>query len=67
MNAQEAKEKGFTHHAEMYGVPIFYNEDTAEVEAKNILLGWWLDFLIWIEVNIGVNEFGFPIKIKDEL
>lgn len=68
MTLQEAKNLGFTHHAEMYGIPIYYKDDeSGEVEAKNKMLSYWLDFLIWIECYIGVNEDGFLIKIMDEL
>jgi len=67
MSKSEAIELGFTHDAEMYGVPIWYKEENGEVEAKNKILSYWLDFLIFIEQTIGVNEYGFPIKIKSEL
>jgi len=68
MKNQQAKALGFTHHAELYGVAIWYrNDETAEVEAKNWILSYWIDFLIWVECVIGVNDYGFPIKIKEEL
>lgn len=67
MKLSTAIEQGYTHDAEMYGVPIYYREHDAGVHAKNTSMEYWLDFLFWIECNFGINDYGFPIKIKGRL
>ena len=67
MDKQEAKQQGFTHHAEMYGVKGYYKEFGNTFEPTSKLSGYLLAFFIWIEVIFCINEDGFPIKIKEEL
>lgn len=67
MDKQTAKQQGFTHHAEMYGVKGFWKEEGNTFEPISKVSGYLLDFFIWIEVTFNINAEGFPIKIKEEL
>lgn len=56
--------KGFVK-AVLWSVPIYYNEETDEVEGRNFLYGFVLDFVVFWQVEIMCVE-GFPILITEE-
>lgn len=57
MSAQEAKQRGFTHHGKIYGVPIFLTDDEdMNIEGTN----WFNDLLVsafvWLDTTFEINE-----------
>lgn len=74
MNEEKAKEIGYTHNAKLYGVEGFVKIDNDDTfgdgfhwQAKTWFGTIISNFFIWIEVNIGVNELGFPIHLGEKL
>lgn len=64
--------KRYTHHASIYGIPVFYNVNTSDIEGKN----WFFDWLIGPATTLHniMDAFceivipdwagrGFPIKL----
>lgn len=67
MKLEEAKELGFTHHAKMYGVPIWFKYEGAVIQTKNKFFSLVLEFLIYLELVFEFNEQGFPIEVGEEI
>ena len=66
----EKSQEGFTHIGKLYGCSCYLKFiDDGGFECKGTT--WWndaaMEFFIWIEVNIGINEEGFPIFVEREL
>jgi len=69
MTELEAKNKGFTHHGKMYGVPIYLTDDeNMNIEGTTWLSDKFLSFLVWFDTTFEIND-AFPIlkgrKISD--
>ena len=74
MSAKEAKEKGFTHHASYYGIPIWFgdNEESPLVSAKWSPLEYLFTPIHYIEGLIQTitqpdYDGYFCFKLGDEL
>lgn len=64
----EAKKKGFTHKGEMYGVPIYLNDEYyPDIEPKNILWDMYWHILLFLELNLFQNTDSFMIDNVEEL
>jgi len=57
----------YTHYATFYGVPCYWNENTQELDGRNMICELLLSAMVWIESNFPSNEYGFPIKITGEI
>ncbi len=71
MTNKRAKELGYTHEAEMYGIRGYYNgnEDAFNTfQPKWIVTDWLFEIILYIDVfYFAKNRIGFPITIIKEL
>lgn len=70
MNAIEAKEKGFTHHAIMYGMKGFYmplEDDGMMFQTRWKITDYINECITYLDVLIGFSPYGFAVKLLDEL
>ncbi len=62
-----AKKEGFTNHAVLYGVPIWFGVENNEVAAKLPFFGDILiDICCFISIDLLGNE-GFYVALGDEI
>ncbi len=54
--------KKYTHLAEISGVKCWYNEETGEVKGTNWLRERAIDFFLWLDLSLDIND-GFYIKL----
>lgn len=68
MTDKKAKSKGYTHKGEMYGIPIYLNdEECPDIEPKNILWDMYWHILVFIDLNLFQNTDSFMIDKIEEL
>ncbi len=69
MTPTEAIAKGFTHHAEMYGISgyIKFEGEGMEFQVKYILTEYIWECILYLDSIIGFSPYGFMAKVKGEL
>jgi hypothetical protein len=67
MTTIQAKQKGFTHHGKIYGVPIYLTDDEdMNIEGTNWFNDKLVSFFVWFDTNFTQNEV-FAISKGEKL
>lgn len=69
MTDLQAKENGYTNHAMMYGINGYakFDDEGIEFRSKYWLMDQIYEAILYIDMLIGFNEYGFKVKIYDKL
>ena len=73
MTDEKAKELGYTHRAKLYGFKGYYRDIDDDKSSDNTFIAdWWLtdkivEALIYLDVVLEINDYGFPFLLLYKL